>query len=221
MNHSTIKFGSKGPDVRAWERVLGMEACSEFDSIVENETKEWQAAHGLTPDGIVGPLTWAAAFPSVQVPRVQTSLSGTGLMLALGPCTPRTAVAWSQLALEHAHGHAIYNNNLGNVTAFGSWSGEYYVVTTSEQVKPGVWKPVNMRFRSHASIAEGVADYWSILSRSYGTALDCFDAGLPGGAAEELHKAHYYTADMEPYRKAMMSLYREALAIQAELGAEK
>lgn len=57
----TIKKGSTGPAVKAWQTILGVTADGIFGSGTESATKKWQAARGLTADGIVGPKSWAAA----------------------------------------------------------------------------------------------------------------------------------------------------------------
>ena len=58
---STIKLGSHGPDVRAWQKILGVTPDGSYGPKTLAATKKWQAAHHLTPDGVVGPKTWSAA----------------------------------------------------------------------------------------------------------------------------------------------------------------
>lgn len=57
----TIRLGSSGPAVSAWQAFLGLPATGSFDEATHAATQAWQAAHGLTADGVVGPLTWAKA----------------------------------------------------------------------------------------------------------------------------------------------------------------
>ena len=85
----TIKIGSKGPDVQAWQTFLrggqidadgnctavaGDSVISDgvFGPVTDKATKTWQKAKGLTVDGIVGPNTWAEAikdsYPAQAVP---------------------------------------------------------------------------------------------------------------------------------------------------------
>lgn len=59
-----LKKGDQGPAVAAWQTVLGRDgyavaSIGKFDDATEWETKEWQTAHGLKGDGIVGPKTVA------------------------------------------------------------------------------------------------------------------------------------------------------------------
>jgi hypothetical protein len=56
-----IRRGSVGPEVVAWQKVLGITPDGVFGAQTEAATRAWQAAHGLVADGIVGPdsLHWA------------------------------------------------------------------------------------------------------------------------------------------------------------------
>jgi D-alanyl-D-alanine carboxypeptidase/Putative peptidoglycan binding domain len=62
-----IRPGHSGPDVEAWQRFLrGQDAAElEVDGRYEAHsiavTKAFQGAHGLVPDGVIGPRTFAAA----------------------------------------------------------------------------------------------------------------------------------------------------------------
>lgn len=57
----TLKQGSKGKTVAAWQRIVGVAADGVFGPRTEAATIAWQLAHKLAGDGIVGPKTWAAA----------------------------------------------------------------------------------------------------------------------------------------------------------------
>ncbi len=58
---STIRLGSKGPDVIAWQTILHVKADGDFGPNTDRATKAWQSAHGLVADGIVGARSWEAA----------------------------------------------------------------------------------------------------------------------------------------------------------------
>ena len=64
---STIKKGSKGSDVKLWQKFLnwygvyGLETDGIFGKLTRNATKKFQKAHGLKDDGIAGPLTHGKA----------------------------------------------------------------------------------------------------------------------------------------------------------------
>ena len=59
---TTIKRGSKGKAVKVWQIIVGATPDGTFGSGTESKTKNWQASHGLTADGIVGPKSWKAGL---------------------------------------------------------------------------------------------------------------------------------------------------------------
>lgn len=58
--HPTLKRGSYGRDVRTIQGWVGTGIDGDFGPMTEAAVKDWQRAHGLVVDGIVGPKTWAA-----------------------------------------------------------------------------------------------------------------------------------------------------------------
>lgn len=54
-----LRVGSKGEDVQRVQKALGIVADGDFGPGTERAVKAWQAANGLTPDGVVGPKTLA------------------------------------------------------------------------------------------------------------------------------------------------------------------
>lgn len=67
-----LKIGSKGCDVQALQRLLGLEDDGIFGKNTEAAVKKWQTAHGLVADGIVGDKTWQSLTSSSKQidPRV-------------------------------------------------------------------------------------------------------------------------------------------------------
>lgn len=57
----TLRFGSMGPLVAEWQRIIGVAADGIFGRVTERETRAWQAQEGLVADGVVGPRTWSKA----------------------------------------------------------------------------------------------------------------------------------------------------------------
>lgn len=66
-----IKEGSAGNDVKWVQDALGVRADGYFGAITEATVIHWQKSHKLTPDGIVGPITWKAlkAFMAPKNPN--------------------------------------------------------------------------------------------------------------------------------------------------------
>lgn len=62
---TTIKRGSKGKAVKVWQIIVGATPDGTFGSGTESKTKNWQASHGLTADGIVGAKSWKAGLGSL------------------------------------------------------------------------------------------------------------------------------------------------------------
>lgn len=88
----TLKLGSTGPEVEAWQNFLvgvqgsyWVEVNGEFNQETADCTKDYQKAHGLVDDGEVGPNTLKAAvtegFPDLDAASVTTSV-------VLGPKWP-------------------------------------------------------------------------------------------------------------------------------------
>lgn len=56
-----LRIGSRGDDVRGWQRLLNLPPTGDFDHTTEVATRAWQRDRGLLDDGVVGPATRAAA----------------------------------------------------------------------------------------------------------------------------------------------------------------
>lgn len=64
-----LRVGSTGEEVKKLQELLGVDVIGKFGPKTEAAVKGWQAAHGLTPDGVVGDATWAKMFaPKVEAP---------------------------------------------------------------------------------------------------------------------------------------------------------
>jgi cell wall-associated NlpC family hydrolase len=55
-----LKLGSRGPEVAAMQRALGISADGVFGHQTKRAVTAFQAAHGLEVDGVVGPVTLGA-----------------------------------------------------------------------------------------------------------------------------------------------------------------
>lgn len=64
-----LRVGSTGDEVKKLQELLGVDVIGKFGPKTEAAVKGWQAAHGLTPDGVVGDATWAKMFaPKTEAP---------------------------------------------------------------------------------------------------------------------------------------------------------
>jgi len=55
-----LKIGSTGDAVKTLQEYLKIKVDGVFGTLTEYVVKEWQAQNGLTPDGVVGKITWNA-----------------------------------------------------------------------------------------------------------------------------------------------------------------
>lgn len=62
-----LKTGSNGDEVKKVQAKLGLDADGIFGVKTALAVKAWQADHGLTVDGLVGPNTWAKMFPDTAI----------------------------------------------------------------------------------------------------------------------------------------------------------
>jgi hypothetical protein len=100
----TLRRGMSGPDVAAWQRVVGVVDDGVFGPGTEDATKAFQALQGLAADGVVGPATRAAI--GVLAPFVQAKNFGRGraqkvdtvvihtMEAAEKPATAENVAAW-------------------------------------------------------------------------------------------------------------------------------
>jgi putative chitinase len=77
-----LKKGDNNENVKLMQQKLGIEpAVTNFGPKTEAAVKAWQAANGLTADGIVGPATWAKIMgetTSVPTPVVAAPIVSVG-----------------------------------------------------------------------------------------------------------------------------------------------
>lgn len=54
-----------------WQAIVGAPLTGVFDIATDTATKAWQSKYGITPDGIVGPITWQKAGIFQAMPLIQ------------------------------------------------------------------------------------------------------------------------------------------------------
>jgi GH25 family lysozyme M1 (1,4-beta-N-acetylmuramidase) len=80
---NTIRRGSTGPDVVAWQKILGLVPDGDFGPVTETATMEWQRKNEITVDGVVGPQTWAKALTPPGAPAMLRGLDASSVQGAL------------------------------------------------------------------------------------------------------------------------------------------
>jgi putative chitinase len=81
-----LKRGDNNESVKLLQKKLHLEPIGNFGPKTEDAVKVWQAAHGLTADGIVGDKTWAMIMGDEEHEEVKQQVAAvansTGLNLA-------------------------------------------------------------------------------------------------------------------------------------------
>lgn len=81
-----LKRGDNNENVKKLQEKLHLDPVGNFGPKTEEAVKVWQAAHGLTADGIVGDKTWAMIMGEEKQPEVQQKVAevsnSTGLNLS-------------------------------------------------------------------------------------------------------------------------------------------
>lgn len=96
-SRKTIRLGSSGDDVTAWQRIVGASPTSMFDQSTFLLTKDWQQNHGLKADGVVGPGTWAAVESTGPKLPLWESVRKYGWIVVAGLVGIGTAVGVDEL----------------------------------------------------------------------------------------------------------------------------
>ncbi len=79
----TLQLGSTGSDVKRLQRIFVVSKTLDYIGIdgdfgphTQTAVEQFQSGAGLTVDGIVGPLTWAALPPDVDAPELAEGATG-------------------------------------------------------------------------------------------------------------------------------------------------
>jgi putative chitinase len=92
-----LKLGSEGDDVRKLQEKLGIDPIGKFGPKTDAAVKAWQAANGLTADGIVGAGTWSKMFggaaPAAAAPAAPIANSGNLKLANLKGHIPDAVIA--------------------------------------------------------------------------------------------------------------------------------
>jgi peptidoglycan hydrolase-like protein with peptidoglycan-binding domain len=108
---------AKPASVKMLQRALGIPADGVFGSQTEAAVKRFQRSHGLTPDGIVGPATWAALGHPGTRTILKRKRSGGGRSGGGGglPAVVRRVIAAgnriAHLPYKYGGGHASFDDS--------------------------------------------------------------------------------------------------------------
>lgn len=176
-----LRRGMEGPDVAEWQRVIGgVTVDGVFGEKTEQMTRMWQLSHRLSPDGIVGPLTRAAAAAAYTLPP---------------PAPPEvfdpTPAAFIQARYFN---RSRYGSDIRNVFIHTAETGE---VTKSARGSAN-WFASEMRAKD-GKIYEASAHFCVDADEIIG----CVDPlhmafGAPGGNRQGLHIEHAGRASQTP-----------------------
>ena len=162
----TIRLGSLGDDVAAWQQVVGVPVTRAFSASTHEATVAWQEAHGLVGDGIVGRRSWEAAGERYAAPVATSDPRAPACVAALRDANaawPGRKKASDGIMGDAAHQARPSDHNLGLAVdishdpASGCDAGEIALMATEDaRVTYIIW---DRRIWSRARAAEGWRAY--------------------------------------------------------------
>lgn len=155
-----------------------------------------------------------------RVQRVRTSVSEAQMAQAIiqawqqlfgtTPSKEQVAIILAQNSLETGNRNSMWNFNVGNITTDGKGSYDYFDdLPTKEQVKPGKWVKMNLKYRAYPSLMEGTKDYLRFIKKRFGGAWENIINPNPAAFSKALKQKGYYTANEAPYTKTLSRLYNQ------------
>ncbi len=155
-------------------------------------------------------------------PREATSALRTAFRRLAGhdPTAQQLAVLVAQTALETGNWKSLHWNNFGNAKAGPQYEGFYTQFRCNEVIKgETIWfdpPDPQCNFRAHETAADGAFAHIKFLKKTqYAKAWTYLVAGDARGFVCALKQAMYFTALLEPYVRAVVSLYRKYLPVCA------
>ena len=136
--------------------------------------------------------------PMSEVQVMEALREGHVAFFGTEPSKQRLNTAWAQVALENGQGSRIYNYNFGMI---GGSKKEPYFFINGHPLK------------ANDSARDGTILYWKTIKKMCSSVLPYFDVGDPKGAAYQLYRCRYYSADRNDYARGMNQLYWRALKL--------
>jgi hypothetical protein len=167
-----------------------------------------------------------ATYVEPAVTPLSWNDAATALRWALGNPTPeQLSLCMAKSALETGRWQKIWNYNMGNVKAGGSYVGMYTCIRLNEVLKGKVvWFGPDSegfavppghpqtRMRAFANAWDGAQSYVDVLKERFRPAYDAMMTGVAAKYVHTLKALNYFTADEEPYLRGVQSLQREFMA---------
>jgi len=147
-------------------------------------------------------------------------------VLGVQPLPGQLALLLAHSALETGHWQiGLWNWNFGNVKASESYSGYHQYFRCNEVIDGKVvwFDPPHLqtRFRAHLDAASGLVEHLEFLGvdttphngrpNRYAAAWAAMLRDQPVEYVKELKKAGYFTANLDSYKKSVVSLYNQFL----------
>lgn len=134
------------------------------------------------------------------------------------------AVFAAQSALETGRWQKIHCQNFGNIKAGENYEGFYCLFRCNEVINGKIewFEPPHpqCRFRAYPTPAAGAEDYLRLLRerQRFAPAWRAALRGDPEAFCDELKRGGYFTADLAPYKRAVISLFSEFRNLIREMG---
>lgn len=158
-----------------------------------------------------------------RVDRKKTEISDSEMKSAItaawrtlfgnDPLDRQMALIMSHIDLETGHRKSLWNYNVGNITTSGATHKYFDDMTTDEQIQPGVWKKLNLKYKAYDNLQEGIIDYLNLLSKNsrYSEAWQHIIQPDPAAYSKALKAGGYYTASEKPYTKTLEQLFNKRI----------
>jgi len=216
----TLKVGSRGDDVKAWQKILGMTGSNVdgvFGTGTANATRIYQQAHALAPDGVVGPATWAKATGTPQpmaVANGNASLDTWAYNIAK-TAAPTMPEPQRQYTLSVARGEGLYGKGWG--TGPGAGSNNWGAVQGTGDA--GSFQHIDHHadgtayttaFKKYSSPQAGFLDMAHILLKP--NVIAALDKGNLHDAVYAQHDNRYFELAPDKYLSAVENNYAQLTA---------
>ena len=170
---NTIKLGSNGEDVKVLQKYLGLTPDGNFGPKTLLKVKEWQLKNKLSPDGVIGPTSWAIILKgqsSTANTTHQTVSSGNNVGISAGMinfiCQYETGKKFGYtMTAKDLNGYDLHD--AGGHKTFGY--GLLYHPTTQKFMdtikKSWTQKELEQLFLLHAKQASEKIDKWATANK--------------------------------------------------------